>query len=789
MQNDNQLNNLNFNEESINLREEIEKYAYHWKWFVISGFVAMVLAFLYLRYTPNQYEVATTILIDEEKGGSLSELSAFEDLGLLGGSKNSIDNEIELLKSRNLMERVVKDLGINVTYFTKGRVITSEVFSNKAPLKINFFTKDSIFYNRDTTFTIHVLSPSKFSLKDIEGVKQSEHVFGENINTEFGDITITPIDIEKLDVDSELIVKISPLKKVVDRYRTAIQIQPVNKNSSVIQINLKDAVKLKAEEIVDNLVKQYNKDAVEDKSLIAKNTNIFINNRLEIINKELLLVETGAEKFKTDNKLSDIASEATLVLESKTELEKSIIDLSTQLKLAEYVDEFLKSNKEDLIPANLGLADDGLSSSTLKYNELLLERNRILQSSSKINPVIVNLNTQISNLRTSISQSLVNFKSSINISLNQAKQQENRLASKISEVPRQEREYRDIIRQQQIIEALYLYLLQKREENAITLAVTLPNAKIIDKAYGSDIPVAPKRKIIYLAALLLGLIVPFGTLYILFLLDNKVHTRKDVEGVVKAPILGDIPKSKNEKKIVVSEADRDSTAESFRLLRTNINFMLSGVKSSTKTIFVTSTISGEGKTFVSINMASVLALANKKVLLIGADIRKPKISEYLEITSEKGLTHFLIDTSLKPSDVIHHRKDTNFDILHSGIIAPNPSELLMNGRFQEILDYAKSKYDYVIVDTAPVNLVVDTLLLGDQADLFIYVVRANYLDKRMLEVPKLMYNEKRLPNMAILVNNTDYEKGGYGYGYGYGYGHEEDLIPWWKKILRGKTNV
>jgi capsular exopolysaccharide synthesis family protein len=321
--------------------------------------------------------------------------------------------------------------------------------------------------------------------------------------------------------------------------------------------------------------------------------------------------------------------------------------------------------------------------------------------------------------------------------------------------------------------------LEKREENAITLAVTLPNAKVIDSAYGSDIPVAPKRKIIYLAALLLGVVVPFGVLYILFLLDNKVHSRKDVEGVVKAPYLGDIPKSVSDKKIVVSDNERDSVAESFRLLRTNINFMLSKTKDHGKLIFVTSTIAGEGKTFISINLAAALALSNKKVLLLGADIRNPKIHEYLNIASERGLTHFLMDNAINFKEIINSVKE-GFDVVQSGVIPPNPSELLMNGRFEEVLAYGKEHYDYVIVDTAPVNLVTDTLLLGQEADLFIYTIRANFLDKRLLELPKLFYNEKRLPNMAILVNDTNYERG-YGYGYGYGYGGVETKKAWWKR--------
>ncbi|KUO67265.1 MAG: GumC family protein [Lutibacter sp.] len=784
MQDNIQFDPINDNDESFNLREQLENYLFHWKWFVLGVAVALLGAFLYLRYTPNQYSVSTTILVDDKNSGGLaSELSAFSDLGLMGGSKAVLDNEMELLKSKSLAERVVKSLGTNITFFKQGNVIKSELFSKSAPIKINFFSADSVFHKLDTSFTVRITSASSFTLKDAEGNKSKDHNFGDLIKTNFGEMSITPLKQGKFEDDEEVIVQIVPFQSVVNRYRNALQIQPVSKQASVLRISLTDPVKEKAIEILDNLVAQYNNDAVEDKNLTAKNTNDFINQRILIVNEELSSVEKGAEQFKMRNQLTDLATEAGLAVQSKSLVEKEVLELNTQLKLAEYVSDYVNANPGELIPANLGIGDASVDGNTEKYNQLVLERNRILKGSSEINPVIVNLNGQIKNLEESIKQSLVNSKTALKISLNAIKGQQSKFASTISEVPKQERMFRDMQRQQQIMETIYLYLLQKREENAITMAVTLPSAKIIDTAYGSNSPVAPKRNIIYLAALLLGLLIPFGVIYVLTLLDNKVHSRKDLESMIKAPILGDVPNTKSEVKIVVSDSDRSSVAESFRLLRTNINFMLTGVKQGGKTIFVTSTLSGEGKTFVSINLAAVLSLTDKKVLLIGADIRKPKIGEYLELRYEKGLTHFLMDNAIKPTDIIESVTAMNFDFISSSLIPPNPSELLMNGRFEEVLAYGKQHYDYVIVDTAPVNLVTDTLLLGYLADMFIYVVRANYLDKRLLSIPKMMYEEKRLPNMAMLVNGTDLERG-YGYGYGYG-GYSEEVIkkPWYKTLF------
>lgn len=779
MKNDNRNNFENSHNEPTNIREEVEKYLFYWKWFVFCVFISLLIAFLYLRYTPKEYQISTTILIeDEKKGGLVSELSVFEDLGIING-QTSLENEIELLKSRELMERVIKGIGANITYYTKRSLVVSEIFSKEVPIKINFFTKDSIFYIQDTTFIIQIKSANNFSLINSKGEKRGDYNFGQNIKTKFGEITITPSNFKKITKEKEIIVKIKPINDVVEYYRNEIRILPVNKNASVVNISLKDRVKLKAETIVNNVVNQYNEDAVSFKSLIAKKTNSFIEERLEIINEELLVVEQGAETFKEENRLTNIDSEATLVLESKSDLKKGIIDLTTQLKLVEYISDYLKRNTNDLIPANLGLSDRGLDQSTQKYNELISERNRILQSSSELNPVIINLNKQISNVRASIVQGLVNLQSSLAISIDQVKQEDYRLSSKMAAAPGQERQYRDIKRQQEIIEALYLYLLQKREENAMTLAVILPNAKIIDKAYGNNIPVAPKRKVIYLVALLLGLLVAFVIIYIKLLLNNKVHNSKEVQAIVNAPLLGEIPKTKGAQKVVINKQDRDGVAESFRMLRTNLDFMLSGSNKGAKNIFITSTISNEGKTFIAVNLASVLALLNKKVLLVGADIRKPKLEEYLDKKMDKGLTQFLLDKTLKVQDVIVHLDSYNIDVLHSGISAPNPSELLSNGRFEEIMDYGKDKYDFIIVDTPPVSLVTDTFLLGKSADLFIYIIRANYLDKRLLGIPAKLYEEKRLPNMTVLLNDSDIEN-----GYGYGYGKLLVKKSWWKIFFR-----
>ena len=771
-------------EKPINYREIIEKYLFHWKWFAACVILALLAAFVYLRYTPNTYEVAAVILIDEEASGSMSsELSVIEDLGLLGSGKKSIENEIGLLKSRSLMESVVKQLNLNCTYYKKGRMHTVELYKNEVPYKITFLNKEQSFYNKDTTFSILPISATNFKLRSSDGTVSKTYVFGSNIKTALGAIIITPTAITSAFKDNEIKVQLSNLKNVVSGLRNAITVDVLYKKSTLIELKLQTKIKSKGQDILNTLVAHYNANGVEDKNLIGKNTALFINERLAVVEGDLLGVDKGVETFKTTNKLTDITSEASIVLENNSLLEKKIIDLNTQLKLADYLGNYISENKEQLIPANLGVANGNVSANTEKYNELLLERNRLLKTTSAKHPIVLNVNEQLMQLRNSIGQGLVNLKSTLKIGLNDAMREESSLHSRIYAVPKQEREFRDIERQQQIIETLYLFLLQKREENAISLAITVPNAKMIDAADGSNIPVSPKRKVIFLAALMLGFIIPFIILYIRFLIDNKVHNSKDVEAVVKAPMFGEIPTTKEESKIVVSGNEQSAIAESFRMLRTNLYFMLASTKVAGKTVFITSTIPGEGKTFISLNLATALALSNKKILLIGADIRKPKLVEYLNMNFGKGLTQFLVDDTLQPQEVIDHYPTGNFDIVSSGAVPPNPSELLMNGRFDELMTYAQANYDYIIVDTAPVQAVTDTLLLSHHAHVCLYIVRANYLDKRLLEVPEKIAKEKRLPNMAIIVNDVDLERG-YGYsGYGYGYGGEETKKVWWKRVF------
>ncbi|WP_250436350.1 GumC family protein [Hanstruepera flava] len=760
----------------------IEPYTRKWKFILLCVISALALSFLYLRYANYEYHAKATIKIKDDKSqNKLPEISSLQNYGLFSNDKNNVLDEIEIIKSRNLIKSVVKDLKFNVQMFVEGRVQAHEVYVNK-PLNINFSITDSILHKIDTTFNIKINSSKDFYIKGLDEETDNDgalYDFGESVPTTFGDIIITPnIGQYATKIGSKIKIKVSPLNGITSHYKNKLQIE-TNELSSIIKLSINDNVRQKGELFLDKLIEKYNEDVVNDKEMVVKTTSDFINNRLEIVSRELGQVDLTAEDIQQEKKLTDLATQSNLMLRNERENESKIIEVANQIQLIDYMNDHLSESIDasDLLPANIGIGDDNIAQVTKRHNELVQERNRLLKYSSEKNPTVVNLTNQINQLKTNLSQSLSSIRSSNEITYNNLLSENARISSQIYSAPEKQREFRDIKRQQDIKESLYLYLLEKREESAITHGVSSPNAKIVDKAFASSKPVSPKKVIIILAALILGFSAPIGLIYLMNLLDTKVHTAKDVKKEIDVPFIGDIPRS-NKRAQLINKVDYSPKAEAFRMVRTNIDFMLKSIDNRAKTIFVTSTTSKEGKSHTSINLALSLSFSEKKVLLIETDIRVPKATNYLNVKNEIGLTNYISDPHLTLKDVIKNLEGNEFlDVIPSGVIPPNPAELLMSDRMQELFDDIKNKYDYIIVDTAAVGLVTDTMLIGHHADLFIYVVRANYIDKRQLHLAESIYNEKRLPNMTILLNAVNQKKGN---GYGYGYGKNPNKRKWWK---------
>lgn len=763
-----------------NFRNTIDTYTSNWKWILLSVFVALFIAFVYLRYATYEYQSSASIKLKEDRNSTkLPEISSLQDYGLFSDNSTNVLDEMEMIKSRTILNKVVEELNLNIQYFVSGRVKEQEVYFNP-PVNINFIATDSVISKIDTTFYIKIISSDRFELSkanknkllNVNSSGSKEYAFGDRIKTRYGDVIITPnIGTYGTETGSHVEVVIKPKYLVVEKYKGRINVQNTSK-SNILTITLNENIREKAQLIIDKLIEKYNEDAVNDKEQVVKVTSDFINNRLEIVSNELEKVDLTAESLKKDNRLSDIASQSSIFLQSEKENESKLIAASNQLQLIDYMSEYIDDDntESDLLPANIGIADNSVSEITQRYNDLVLQRDRILRNSSEKNPIVINLNTQIDAIKGNLNQSLNNLKSSTQITLNSLNREDQRIRSQIFATPRKERQFRDITRQQNIKESLYLYLLEKREETAITLGMSSPNAKIVESAYTSTTPISPKKNIVYLAAFLLGLIIPIGTIYVSDLLDTKVHTKKDIAEILTAPFLGDIPRSGTSKNNrIVEKVDYSPKAEAFRMVRTNIDFMLkSKSPNAAKVIFVTSTTAQEGKSHTAANLATSLSYSEKKVLLVETDIRMPRMDDYLKVKNDKGITDFISDPSLTIKEVSVKVEDNIYlDVIPSGTIPPNPAELLMSDRVNELFSKTRKSYEYIIVDTAAVGLVTDTLLISHMADMVIYVVSAEKLDKRQLHVAQSLYEDNRLPNMAILLNGTT-KKDGYGYGYGYG---------------------
>ena len=779
-------------QEEINLREELEKYLRYWPWFLISIFISLSVAFLKLRYTTPIYKTTATIIIkDEENGGGMSELTAFADMGLFSGmGASSIENELGILRSKRLMTDVVKKLQLNIGYIKEGNIRASEVYA-ESPIEVQFLQLEERQMEKSRSFMIYGSKDGGFKLVNIANEEEVSAAFGEPVNLDFATIVINKISRDIIGNEEELpdfplLISFTAVDNVATSYRQKVQLKLVDEYSSLIELTLNDPVKEKARDILDQLIYEYNRQAIEDKNLVARNTASFIEDRLAIITGELDSVETGKENFKEENQLTDIQAESEMFIENVSDFNKERQEVATQLELSNAMLDYLKTDKSsDLLPANLGITEEGVNSIISQYNKLVLERNRILSGSTEKNPVVKTLNSQLEQIRGNVLRSLQQMRSNLLIAQEELDQQAALMGSKIASVPGKEKQFRGIERQQNIKESLYLFLLQKREETNLSLAVTAPKAKVVDNAYSLAAPVSPKSKIILLAALILGVLIPFIIIYLKNLFNNKVRSQKDIERLARQiPIVGEIPRIKRKEKDLIAENDRSILAESFRILHTNLQYLLvnAGDKASGNTLFVASTVKGEGKTFVAFNLAITLANAGKKVIIVGADLRNPQLQRYeADAKNLIGVSDYLVNNSLILKEIIKKSSlNENLYLLASGTIPPNPSELWRRERAARLFEGLEEEYDYVIVDTAPAMLVTDTFLINKYADLTLYVVRSGYTEQKLLQFAVDARNEGKLHDVSFVLNDVELVNFGYGNKYGYAYG--EETPNFWKKL-------
>ena len=559
--------------------------------------------------------------------------------------------------------------------------------------------------------------------------------------------------------------------RVAKGYCNSLSIAPTSKTTSVAVISLKNSSLQRGQDFINQLLEMYNRNTNNDKNEIAQKTAEFIDERIGIISKELGSTEANLESFKRDAGITDLTSEAQIALAGNAEYEKKSVENRTQISLVNDLRKYLRGNEYEVLPSNVGLQDAALIGAIERYNEMLIERKRLLRTSTENNPTIVNLDTSIRAMKANVQATLEGTLQGLMITKESLDREASRYSRRISNAPGQERAYVSIARQQEIKAGLYLMLLQKREENAIALAATANNAKIIDEAIADDIPVSPKHSMIYLIALMLGVGIPVGIIYLIELTKFKIEGRADVEKLTSVPVVGDIPLTdeKNDKNgsIAVFENKNNLMSETFRNIRTNLQFMLDNDQ---KVILVTSTVSGEGKSFVSSNLAISLSLLGKKVVIVGLDIRKPGLNKVFNLSSkEKGITQYLANPEMDLMSLIQQSDvNKNLYILPGGTVPPNPTELLARDGLDKAIEILKKNFDYVILDTAPIGMVTDTLLIGRVADLSAYVCRTDYTHKAEYTLINELYHEKKLPNLCTIINGVDLKRRKYGYYYGYG---------------------
>jgi len=783
-------------EEEINLREELEKFLNYWPWFVISAMVFIALAIVYLKITVPVYNTVATIIIEDEDSKSpSSDLAAFADLGILDGlGTNSIENELGILRSKRMMMNAVSALNINVQYFNPNDFRESEIYGN-VPfsieiLQLNERSLNTMAEEENNLFDLSLKGNTIF-LELAEGGKVSKGKLGNPIVLDFGKIIVTKntaFEPELLEgYENSILVKFSPIEAVVLNYRDKLGVSLVDDKSTLIQLQLDDHLRSKSEDLLDQLIYEYNKEAILDKNLVARNTAKFIDERLNIINSELDSVEGGKAEFKEDNQLTDIQAESEIFIENASDYKREQQELGTQLELINAIISYIQKDSEtDLLPANLGIEGQAINEQIQQFNELVLERNRILRGSTKQNPIVIKLNSRINEVKGNIRSSLQQTRSNLKIAERDLNRQMNSIGSEILSIPSKEREFRGIERQQNIKEALYIFLLQKREENSLSLAVAAPKAKIVDSAYSSNQPVSPKPKIILLAALILGMLLPFMVIYLKNLLNNKVRNRADLERASKEiPIVGEVPRiRKGDQQIIEPNSDRSVLAEAFRILHTNLQYLLAsnGDKKTGVKIFITSTVKGEGKTFAAFNLAVTLANTGKRVIVVGADLRNPQLQRYeAEAKNMLGVSDYLVNEKHDLSQLMHQSKlNKNLYLLSSGSIPPNPAELWRLDKAAVLFSELEAKFDYVIVDTAPSMLVADTFLINKHADLTLYMVRAGYTEKKLQNFALDAKRDGKLHDVGFVLNDVELANFGYGNKYGYSYGVEEESF--WQKL-------
>lgn len=780
--------------ESVNLMDLLHLCLQKWYWFAVSVVIVLALAAFYLLRTPNDYSRSATLLIKDDKqgGGISSEMDAFSDMGLFKSSSN-VDNEIIAFKSPSLMTEVIKRLQLEMNYFTPGFFHDKVVYGKTLPVVVSmldFSSENSAVFDLQVATDSSVIL-SGFVLMDKDGEvdfgnKEVKGHLLDTLPTPLGKMIVSPAAAFVPGKEYVISVSRTSLYGAVMSYSKRLSVSLADKKATAINLAFQDNSIARADDVLNTLITVYNENWVEDKNQIAVSTSLFINERLRVIERELGSVDKNISSYRSQNLLVDEKAASSLYLTESSKISADILKVNNQLYVTEYIKKYLVdvNNRNQLLPANSVIESGDLASQISEYNTKMLQRNNLVANSSEQNPLVVDIDQALVAMRQAIISSVDNQIVILNEQLRSLQRTAEKNTSRIAASPTQAKYLLSVERQQKVKEALYLFLLQKREENELSQAFTAYNTRIVTPPGGSKLPVAPKRNIVLLAALMLGLAIPVGIIYLLEMVNTKVRGRKDLEGT-PVPFVGEIPQVGESKRkcpfrktshedeqpvVVVKPGSRSIVNEAFRVMRTNLEFMRQKDKKC-EVIIITSFNPGSGKSFLVTNLSISLALKGKRILCIDGDLRRGSASAYIG-SPKIGLSDYLSGRVNKLEEIIYpFPEQKSLDVIPMGTMPPNPTELLFSERLGQLIETCKERYDYIFIDCPPIELVADTQILSQYADRSLFVVRAGLLERSMLPELKKLYNEKKYPNMALILNGTVSAGGRYGYKYGYYYGY------------------
>lgn len=761
-------------EEGLNFKKIINSVVEKWPWFIISVIFCTIISYLYYNYTPPVYPINARILVSngDNKGGG----EGLMDIGKLVGSKNSVENEIEILKTRYLMEQVVKELQLNVVYSQRIGLKNMELYD--VPFKLEIISQqDTIF---GSSFELTPVNQGTFKLK----VNETEVSFKFNQIFDLegvGKVKINSIPNAKFD-GKPYLCNITSVDNRAAQLMGQLTVNLTNIKVSVIELGLVYPVQKKGEDILNALIRQYIKSNLEDKNAIADSTTKFILSRINLIAKELGDVEQDEQDFKQKYKVADMSEQGRQLVRNTSEYVNELAKVEVQLSNIRELQKYLKDvNNRRVLPSGIGEVDQIFVSTIERYNSLLVERDKQLGSVTESSPFIKTLDQQIANLRSDLLSSAKQSEQILNVRKSTINGQISSVDNNITTVPVIEKNYLKLARNKQIKSELYIFLMQKAEETAISKTANISIAKTIDPPRAGVYPMSPNKKVIYFAGLLAGLVIPMLLIALINILSTSVSTKEDIVALVNVPIIGEISHNPENDNLIVANKGRSAISEQFRALRTNLSFYLKS--KDEKVILLTSSMSGEGKSFTAINLGNILALTGKKVLLMELDLRKPGLSQKLNIPNNLGFSNYTINPEIKFSDIIKPLSiNPNMFIISSGPLPPNPAESLMSDSMPLLMNYLKSEFDYVIMDAPPVGIVTDAQLLANYADATLYLVRQKVTKKDQLRIPEDLHRTGKLKNMGIVVNDIVNKYYGYGYGYGsYGDGEKKG---WFSSFLK-----